>query len=145
MDMDEAIRLATPKVAPVEPDSLEAQLMKLHEGNPQRQSTARIALAALKAALGELAHHGIHLSVGHADAAPPLQFPQMLHKPDGSTLIVENSDARSAAFAQGWNERPGQAGVQAQSGGGGAAGEGSQTDAPAVGEAGSGPEVRRLG
>lgn len=38
-----------------------------------------------------------------------LEYPRCLHRPDGSTCLVDNDEERDAKLAEGWNLRPGEA------------------------------------
>lgn len=37
-----------------------------------------------------------------------VEYPRMLHRPDGATCIVTNDEDRAAKLADGWNLRPGE-------------------------------------
>ena len=109
MDMDEAIRVATPPAIPL--DEVGQRLVEQHGTDPQKEALVRRAIATIREGLGHLASlgHMFHLSEMPPD--PPLKFPQMLYKVSPGmgplTMTVENSEDLESALKDGWSETPG--------------------------------------
>lgn len=107
MDMDEAIKAATPPaVAPITTlEELEARLVATHE-MPQRANAAQRGFAMLREALGLLASLGHSLHIAESGASPMVVFPKMLYKSGLGELTVHSQSDLETALGDGWSETP---------------------------------------
>ena len=85
---------------------LEQDILKAHIDVPRRQQDARLGLQHLFEGQKILQSLGHNIQFVEGPAEPPLQFPQMLHRPGGLTCIVENTEQREKALKEGWTAAP---------------------------------------
>jgi hypothetical protein len=92
-------------------NDLDAKVATEAGADTQRAALGQLHLSGLRSAIAGLAALGHRVVVeveGLGAAQPPVvKFPQMLHKPDGSELVVNTSEELATALADGWSETPG--------------------------------------